>query len=150
RTSPWWPGRRVREASAQPYESCSGRRRGRCLALVMLVRDDDDGVEEREEHDRAEDEARVGGTRVGPAARCDVVVFAHATLTLVMWSSCLICRMTSSPCVILPKTVCLPLRCRVLPSSSTMKNCEPPVSLPACAMERAPTSCVRGLSLVSH
>ncbi len=35
-------------------------------------------------------------------------------------------------------------------SDSTMKNWLPPVSLPACAMDSAPTSCLRGLPAVSH
>jgi hypothetical protein len=43
-----------------------------------------------------------------------------------------------------------PFRWRVFASLSTMKNCEPPVSLPACAMESDPTACLCGFPPVSH
>ena len=75
---------------------------------------------------------------------------AQATRTEFMTSFCCDLLHHVEPVVILPNTVWTPFRCRVLSSLSTMKNWLPPVSLPACAIDSAPTSCLCGLPAVSH
>src|SRR6476659_3359947 len=114
------------------------------LAGVLGVGHPDDAEQDHEQADGAEDQAAEAGRLVAWLGR------AHATRTWFMTSFFLICFITSRPPVILPNTVWTPFRCRVLSSESTMKNWLPPVSLPACAIERAPTSCLRGFPAVSH
>jgi len=48
----------------------------------------------------------------------------------------------------LPEDVCTPSRCVSAPWQT--KNCEPPVSFPACAIESEPATCLCGFPFVSH
>src|SRR6476661_7711099 len=128
------------------------------LARVLPVRHVHDPPGDQEHRDPPDDQpheprllvARQWCGHFAPRCRKENRRRPQATRTFVIVSSFVIFFITSSPCVILPNTVCTPLRCRVLSSLSTMKNWLPPVSFPACAIDSAPTSCLRGLPAVSH
>src|ERR1041384_7055610 len=78
----------------------------------------------------------------------EIDLHAHATRIDVMRSSLRISLTTSMPAVTCPNTVCLRSRCGW--GEWQMKNWLPPVSLPACAMESVPATCLWLLRWVSH
>src|SRR6185437_927684 len=148
--------RPAREGCPDPVRAMRrllGRRGCGLLARVVMVRENDD-AEENSEHKASADYQP--GERRGEVRTMLLrfhrlySVAVSVTRTLFITSFCRICRTSSSPCVTLPNTVCTPFRCLVFFSSRTMKNWLPPVSFPACAIDSAPNSCVRGLPLVSH
>ena len=130
---------------------------GGLLVRVVRVRQRDDRSHDAKEHDRANEKSEERGLRVASEGVRGLIVLlvvchrkrrgmsaAHATRTEFMTSLRSIDFMTSIPRVILPNTVCTPLRWRVLLSLSTMKNWLPPVSLPACAIDSEPTRACAG------
>src|SRR3982751_3802272 len=108
--------------------------------------------QQRGRHDHADEGGflvfEVQRHRRGPLVGGEIC--GQATRTEFITSSFWICFTISMPFVTLPNTVCTPFRCRVAFSSSTTKTWLPRVSLPACAIESAPSSCLRGFPCVSH
>src|SRR4029077_12628866 len=78
----------------------------------------------------------------------DREVDVHWTLIELTLSFCLILFTTSIPFVTCPKTVCTPSRW--LCGAWQMKNWLPPVSLPACAIDNVPATCLCVFFCVSH
>jgi hypothetical protein len=109
------------------------------MSFEFLRREQDDGITEGEQRDRADDQSHESRARialvivhnvvVGRVIVCHVdsglevqVLAASVTRTEFITSFCVIFFMCSSPFTTLPKTVCTPLRCLVFVSLSTMKN----------------------------
>ncbi len=105
--------------------------------ILSGARQLDDREQNDEQHDGADDQAEVGRSRVGAKGMRLGLMFAHRirclysltcsrvyafTRTEFMTSFFCSFFITSSPFVILPKTVCTPFRCRAFSSLSTMKN----------------------------
>src|SRR3954463_9651152 len=114
----------------------------------------------RQQHDRGHDQEQRYRTQNEPGERgaeIRLLLCRHHlapasldTLAFVTVSFWAILGTTSMPSTTFPNTVCTPFRCLVFCSLSTMKNWLPPVFLPACAIDSAPTSCLYGLPWVSQ
>lgn len=128
-SAPRESGRNAADESAFTSLVLRGTRSGTgSVAFKLLV-----GHKDQREHDNCNtDEAHGKAREVGfGIAAGHWSSSCHWTRTLTIWSRSVIEFITSSPPVIWPNTVCTPFRCLVLASLSTIKNCEPPVSLPA-------------------